>query len=447
MYCYNLHYVSSQRITDLKMESAADLVAEIERRIVAGELLPGARLDPVRIAAQNLALAPNTVAAAYRTLAERGMVTGRGRKGTFVETPTRTHTHLVPEVPVGATDLASGLPDPRLLPDLGPYLAALGGSQTTYGDPSVAPELASSVGSLLATEGLPTHSMAVTGGAVDAVERALATHVRSGDLVAVEDPGWFAIVDLIRTMGLRPVPIPVDREGMVVSALAAVVNDLAAVVITPRAQNPTGIVTSLRRADELASLLESRPRVLVVEDDHLGPVGGGTLAAVGPRLERWAFVRSFSKALGPDLRVATVVGDDLTIGRLVGRQIVGPGWVSHILQRTVAALLASPGFATLEENARAAYAQRRELMIGALDRFGLESYGQTGLNVWVPVPDVDLAVREALDRGYAIRSGERFRHQAEPGVRITISMVDESAADAVANALATEPGIGKSRAV
>ena len=431
----------------MKIESAADLVAQIERRIVAGELLPGARLDPVRTAAQNLALAPNTVAAAYRTLAERGMVTGRGRKGTFVETPARTHTHLVPEVPPGTIDLASGLPDPSLLPDLDPYLAALGGSHTTYGDPSVAPELAGAVGELLASEGLPTHSMAVTGGAVDAVERALATHVRTGDQVAVEDPGWFAVVDLIRTMGLRPVPVPVDNEGMVVSALAEVVDDLAAVIITPRAQNPTGTATSSRRADDLATLLESRHRVLVVEDDHLGPVGGGTLAAVGPRLERWAFVRSFSKALGPDLRVATVVGDDLTIGRLVGRQIVGPGWVSHILQRTVAALLSASVFTGLEDRARAAYAQRRELMVGALDRHGLEVYGKTGLNLWVPVPDVDLAVREVLDRGYAIRSGERFRHHAEPGVRITISMVDESAAAGVADALASEPGVRKSRAV
>src|SRR5665811_1837224 len=113
---------------------------------IRDRLAPGARLDPVRVAARNLGLAPNTVAAAYRALAERGVVVGRGRQGTFVESQLPAHSQLIPELPPGMVDLASGLPDSELLPDLSPYLAALGGSATTYGDPSVAPEFAEAAG-------------------------------------------------------------------------------------------------------------------------------------------------------------------------------------------------------------------------------------------------------------------------------------------------------------
>jgi GntR family transcriptional regulator len=56
----------------------------IQRRIERGALLPGDRLPPVRACAQELDLAPNTVARAYRALEEAGWLVGRGRAGTFV---------------------------------------------------------------------------------------------------------------------------------------------------------------------------------------------------------------------------------------------------------------------------------------------------------------------------------------------------------------------------
>jgi DNA-binding transcriptional regulator YhcF (GntR family) len=56
----------------------------IQRRIERGGLLPGDRLPPVRTCAQELDLAPNTVARAYRALEDTGWLVGRGRAGTFV---------------------------------------------------------------------------------------------------------------------------------------------------------------------------------------------------------------------------------------------------------------------------------------------------------------------------------------------------------------------------
>jgi DNA-binding transcriptional regulator YhcF (GntR family) len=56
----------------------------IRSRIERGTWAPGERLPPVRTAATQLGLAPNTVARAYRELEDEGWLVGRGRAGTFV---------------------------------------------------------------------------------------------------------------------------------------------------------------------------------------------------------------------------------------------------------------------------------------------------------------------------------------------------------------------------
>jgi DNA-binding transcriptional regulator YhcF (GntR family) len=60
------------------------LADAVRRRIERGTLLPGDRIPPVRTLAEELDLAPNTVARAYRALEDEGWIEGRGRAGTFV---------------------------------------------------------------------------------------------------------------------------------------------------------------------------------------------------------------------------------------------------------------------------------------------------------------------------------------------------------------------------
>jgi DNA-binding transcriptional MocR family regulator len=74
--------------------------------------------------------------------------------------------------------------------------------------------------------------------------------------------------------------------------------------------------------------------------DRVARVTDAPYVPVHPAQGRWAVVRSLSKVLGPDLRLALVAGDPLTTTRIEGRQHLSPGWVSHILQQVAALLLA-----------------------------------------------------------------------------------------------------------
>jgi DNA-binding transcriptional MocR family regulator len=279
----------------------------------------------------------------------------------------------------------------------------------------------------------------VVNGALDGIERVLAAHLAPGDLVAVEDPGWPGVLDLVRALGLRLAPVAIDGRGMVPEALEGALRAGArAAVLTPRGQNPTGAAFDAERAATLRALLKD---VLVVEDDHLGPVAGVPWFSAAGASGRWAMVRSVSKWLGPDLRCAILAADELTLARVEGRMSLGPGWVSGLLQRLVARLWSDPDVAELVEQASAVYAGRRQALLDALADHGLEAYGPSGLNVWVPVPDEDAAVRALLTTGVSVAAGAPFRLDAPPAVRITVATLAAKDAPPLAAALAaaTQP--------
>ncbi|MGH9067822.1 MAG: aminotransferase class I/II-fold pyridoxal phosphate-dependent enzyme, partial [Acidimicrobiales bacterium] len=304
-----------------------------------------------------------------------------------------------------------------------------GGASRPYGRPAVLAALAEAAERRLAADGIdPTH-LAVVHGALDGVERSLSAWLRPGQTVAVEDPAYAAVLDLLAAMGLEPVPVAVDAEGMVPAALErALAGDVAALVATPRAHNPTGAAWTDARAAGLAEILAGRPDVLVVEDDHAGQAAGVEARTLTTDRERWASVRSVSKTLGPDLRLAVLAGDGATVARVEGRQALGPGWVSYLVQALVARLWAEPGTSALLERAARTYGARRQALVDELALVGVEAPAPSGLNVWVPVREEHPVVSGLLERGWAVAPGERFRIASPPGIRITTATLtaDES---------------------
>ena len=435
-------------LNGLRVRRAADLAAAVEAAVRAGRLQPGERLPTVRRVAVELEVSPATVAAAYRELGRRGVAVGSGRAGTSVAPRPPLPAALMRARPrPGLRDLAEGRPDPDLLPDWGPALAGLPRHSAPYGAPMVDAELAQLARQRLRADGLDASHLTVVNGAVDGIERVLTAHLRPGDGVAVEDPVYPPILDLLRAMALRSVAVRVDDRGMLADDLDhALRRGARAAVMTPRSQNPFGAALDDLRRTELRRVLGRHPDVLVVEDDHAEAVGGGTVVGVSiPGAPAWAVVRSVSKTLGPDLRLAVICGDAGTVARVEGRLAVGAGWVSHLLQRMVVSLWSQPGLDARLTRAADVYRQRREGLLEALARRGISAHGATGLNVWVPV-EAEAPVLDALvDAGYAALPGERFRIATGPGIRITCAGLDPAEAEAVAGAVAGAGRSGSSR--
>ncbi len=339
-------------------------------------------------------------------------------------------------VPPGARDLASGNPDPALLPDLKPFLRRMEPPHQLYGGDPVLPELRELAQAELAEAGILAGEIAVVSGALDGIERALQAQLRPGDVVAVEDPGFAGIFDLLRALGLALRPVPIDAKGMIPAALAEALGEGAsAVVVNPRGQNPTGASLDEARARELRKVVDREPDVMVLEDDHLGPIAGSPRLTLTGGRRRWAAARSVAKSLGPDLRLATLAGDSQTISRVRGRQAVGPHWVSHLLQRLVAIMWSDPKVDAMLRRAADVYSKRRERFVQALVTRGIEVQASAGISVWIPVPEETHVVQSLQEQGWAVLPGAPYRLQSERAIRVTISTLLAREADELAAAI------------
>ncbi|OBF03221.1 GntR family transcriptional regulator [Mycobacterium sp. ACS4054] len=420
---------------------AESIAASIEEAVSTGALAPGDALPPVRELAAQLGVNANTAAAAYRLLRHRGAVETAGRRGTRVRhRPATTPRSLLGlDVPTGVRDLSTGNPNPALLPLAGATLPApVIGRPVLYGQPAMSAALVEFARVALSADGVAAEHLAVTSGALDGLERVLIAHLRPGDRVAVEDPGWGNVFDLLAALGLSAEPVRVDDDGPLPADLAAALDrGVRGLIVTTRAQNPTGAALSAERADALRQLLARRGGdVLLIEDDHCAGISGAPLHTLAGATRHWAFVRSASKAYGPDLRVAVLAGDHRTVERVHGRLRLGPGWVSHLLQDLAVSLWSDGAAARLIATAERQYADTRRGLSAALAERGVAAHGRSGLNIWIPVPDETVAITRLLRAGWAAAPGTRFRIGTPPGIRVTIADLTAGEIGPLADAIA-----------
>ena len=353
----------------------------LEAAVREGRLAPGERLPTVRGLAKDLRLSPVTVSAAYGALNRRGLLLTEGRLGTRVN----PRPPIVPAPAGGRGGRRASRPRHRQSRPRSPAppwarpawprreAAALRlppGIRRSWPWPARTWPVTDA-----------THAMAIVGGAMDGIERVLQAHLQPGDRVAVEDPGYTAVLDLLGALGLRPEPVPLDTSGCNRGrSHPRCDGERKACLVTPRAQNPTGAALSADRARDLRAVLAKHPEVLVVEDDHAGPVAGAAAVTDGSRSAPSMGGGALGvEVAGPDLRVGFLAGDEATVSRVEGRQALGSGWVSHILQETVVRLWKAPENVKRLQDAARIYEDRRLALLRAVRRRFLKAEGRSGL--------------------------------------------------------------------
>ena len=421
----------------IRGRTAADIVASIEREVHSGRLPLGSPLPTVRDLSAVLKVSPATVAAAYKALGARGLTAAAGRQGTRVALrPPSPAAKRGGAIASGLVDLATGNPDPALLPPLAQGLRAVAVEPHLYGEAAELRGLMTFLQAEFDADGVPSSATTIVGGALDGIERVLREQLRTGDLVAIEDPSFPGVLDLLAAAGLGRVPFDVDDEGPVPESVHAALRRARAIIMTPRAQNPTGAALTPERAGELRKILRKHNHVVSIENDPFGPVAGVDAVTLAGETKHWVVIRSTSKFLGPDLRVAALAGDELTIARVEGRQALGARWVSTILQQLVLTLWSDPSSGRLLARAADVYGQRRSTLLAALAAHGIAAHGRSGFNVWIPVRQETSLVHALAERGWGVMAGERFRLRSPPAIRVTCARLSSSDAERFAATLA-----------
>jgi GntR family transcriptional regulator/MocR family aminotransferase len=396
---------------------AVQVYEQLRDAIVEGRLAPGHRLAATRPAAAELGVSRSTITEAYARLVAEGYVEGRAGGGTVVsgapQLPRRSPvptTALAPSAraarvtPYNADpetrpgfDLRAGSIDPSLFPMTAwrrCLLRALDHWPGHYGDPAGEAELrAALAGWVTRSRGVRTSAaeLIVTSGAGHAVDLVARVLVDPGGLVAVEEPGYPPVVELLRSHGLRVVGVPVDDHGIVVDALPA---QARLVYVTPSHQYPLGVVMARRRRLELLDWA-ARVGAAIIEDDYDSELRH-TDRPLEPlqRLDhdgRVVYVATFSKTLSPGLRIGFMIAPASLLPALRAVRQVCDWCPPLTTQLALAELITSGHLDRHLRRARAAYRERHGLMWRALGELLPAGFRQlpahAGLHLAVIGPD------------------------------------------------------------
>ncbi|MGW3606597.1 MocR-like pyridoxine biosynthesis transcription factor PdxR [Micromonospora sp. NPDC005161] len=386
-------------ITDAPPGGRADWLAGRLRQAIADGRVPvGGRLPATRVLAADLGVSRGVVTEAYQRLTEEGHVTGRGRAGTVVvAAPAAPATSapapaaapapdaLFPPAPgsdifdavraASATiDLTPGVPDLAAFPRADwlraerVVLRDLAAADLGYGDPCGAAALRRAVAAWLAR----SRGIAVDPGEViivAGVSQALGLLAQALgiDRIAVEDPGSLGVRQHLNNWGIHTPPIAVDGAGLRVDELAA--SGVAAVMLTPAHQFPTGVVLD---GDRRRQLLDwARSGGLIIEDDYDAehrydrpPVP----ALRGLLPEQVCYAGSVSKLLAPALRVGWLLVPPRHREAVVAAKRNADLGNAVLPQLVLAELMTSGALERQLRLLRRRHIRRRDAMIAALTR-------------------------------------------------------------------------------
>ncbi len=388
--------------------------------IAAGHLRPGDRVPALRSLATQLNTARGTVELAYTILVDEGYLQMRGAAGTFVSPslPASMMRSLRarsasdangrqstkgPATPQAPGEARGVRPAPRQLAiaaamsgeprPLQPGLPALDAfpvklwnrlvshrarsgelAMLAYPDPAgyrpLREHIATYLGLSRGVTCLP-EQVFVTGGYRATLELVLRSLARPNDSVWYEDPGYLLARGFLAETGVQLVAVPVDEEGIDVERGIQLEEQARFALVTPSHQSPLGHTLSLGRRMALLDWAEQASS-WIIEDDYDSEFRyvGRPLPALKSldRHDHVIYCGTFSKVMIPGLRLAYTVVPERAVER-VGRVTHSMNAGSPtVLQAALADFIEQGHFARHLKRMRALYAERRVLIVRALEQ-------------------------------------------------------------------------------
>ncbi|GAA1233407.1 PLP-dependent aminotransferase family protein [Kitasatospora nipponensis] len=445
-------------------ELAARIRADLERYSI-GEKLPSSRALMERHQ-----VSPVTVSRAIAVLVAEGVVVSRPGAGVFRAEPRRAaaapqdlswqEVALSAEAgqppsrstdasavlgalavpPPDVVDLNSGYLHACLQPEraLAAALARAGRRPGAWGRPPV--EGLTELRAWFARDiggDLTGTDVLIAAGGQSALTTALRSLVAPGAPVLVESPTYSGTLAVARAAGLRPVPVPTDRDGVRTDLLADAfaATRARAFVCQPLFQNPTGAVLSSERRREVLRIARAAG-AFVVEDDfarrlaHADAPGlPAPLAADDPD-GVVVHVRSLTKVTSPSLRVGALTARGPALARLRAVQAVDGFFVPRPLQEATLELVGSPAWARHLRDLALALRERRTAAVTALRRALPHlpephvPYG--GYHLWLRLlegTDEQALTAAALRAGVAVTAGRPYFAAEAPAPHLRLSYV------------------------
>jgi DNA-binding transcriptional MocR family regulator len=431
---------------ELTRDSAVPLVDQICERVTQlvrhGQLPAGVRLPSIRKLARQVGASPFTVVDAYDRLVARGVIESRAGRGFFV-------TRRPPSAPLAAIealpDLGSDalalaqfcltqradvipagsgfLPENWLLEAApGGVLARLVRGRRTQPwlpcEPQGLIELREQIAARLVQNGIAAGAanIVTTYGASQAFDLLARILLAPGDAVLVEDPGYFVLFEQLRSHHVRLIPVPRHADGPDLEALEA-----ACRAHRPRAffmqtllHNPTGSSADAAHCHRILSLAEQYG-FAVVEDDVYGDLHEGPAVRLAQidGLRHAIYVGSYTKLIGPALRVGYVAAEGALVKQLVERKVLTVLSGSTLLECFVSEVLDGGRYKKHVEQLRLRLARMRRDARAGLESAGIEfdSAPGEGIFLWGRVPDavpVDELARRARDHSILLARGALF---------------------------------------
>lgn len=441
---------------------------------------PGGKLPSSRALVDRFRVSPVTVSRALAQLAAEGLVVTRPGAGVFRARPRPTAApigdtswqevalsadgaaDLVPRTvdasgvlvslaapPPGVVEFNGGYLHPSLQPEraMAAALARAGRRPGAWGRPPMEglPELrewfARGIGGAITAA-----EVLITAGGQSALTTALRALTPPGTPVLVESPTYPGMLAIARAAGLRPVPVPVDADGVRPSLLADAFRATGARVLVcqPLFQNPTGAVLAPERRGEVLRIARAAG-AFVVEDDFVrrlvhedaGPLPA-PLAADDPD-GVVVHVCSLTKATSPSFRVSALAARGPVLERLRAIQVVDTFFVPRPLQEAALELVGSPAWPRHLRAIAAELKDRRDAMTSALrlslPEVSLPHIPSGGYHLWLRLPDGTDEVAltaAALRAGVAITPGRPYFSAEPPAPHLRLSFAAVAGAGEIA---------------